>query len=454
MLEESSALIPPERFQPLAGSVFDEQGRVPVVVIRPGIGKGRGRHLYEAAMLRENAQKFEGWKMFIDHLSQEARRAAGGLPRSIRDLGGRLTETWWQEDFPADPSKGHGQGAVLGLAKPVPFVRELIEHDPEIVENSISASATAVRPVTRDGQRVWLVEGIEDYGSLDWVTEAGAGGRVLSLMESAYGTQEGIDLALLESVTDGELLHHLQEARPDLLEAMKGKGGGDYDSDEHKAKCKELEKKGMPHEAAKKAARKALSEATDPEGGDDMGEITPEALQEALAASPDIITKALQESAEVQLFVNGLVEAKLEEEREGIEHEAQQRAQRQIDLRDMRDSAHELIRESKLPESWQVGLRERYDLQEGKPTSALDVLDEVDDDGKVTKTARTRLAEAVAEDIKSERTRLAEANPTRVRAPQPAADGVVRVAPNSVASKWLQESGVESDPDKDKALQG
>ena len=79
---------------------------LPIHVMRPCLGKGKGRHLYEAKMLQENAHKFTGWRQYIDHLSPEARRAAKGLPRSIRDLGGRIVESYWDGDVPADPQQG------------------------------------------------------------------------------------------------------------------------------------------------------------------------------------------------------------------------------------------------------------------------------------------------------------------------------------------------------------
>src|SRR5437762_3431391 len=59
----------------IAGGVFDAHGRVPLHIIRPGIGKGRGSHLYEAAMLEEAADTFTGWKMYLNHLSPEAKKA-------------------------------------------------------------------------------------------------------------------------------------------------------------------------------------------------------------------------------------------------------------------------------------------------------------------------------------------------------------------------------------------
>lgn len=363
------------------GGVFDAKGRVPVYVIRPGIGRGRGRHLYEAAMLQENAQKFAGWKMYIDHLSPEARRAAGGLPRSLRDSGGRLTETWWDPNVPADPVKGHEAGAVAGMSKPVPFVAELIDSDPEIVESSISASATGVHPVTRAGQRVWCVEGIQDRGSLDWVTEAGAGGRVVPIMEAAYGSEEDNEMALLESLTDDEVREKFRKERPGVL-----------------AEGAEME-------------------------------ITKKDLQEALAADPSTLVEALQASAEAQAFFLSLTESaiderveeqvgtKLEEAREQGKAEATAEARREIQVTRLDAQAAKQIAECGLPESWQGDLRGRWQIEEsGDPSDALSKIeDETDDSGEVTKPASQVLREALEADIQHERDRLAVVRPTRVR---------------------------------------
>ena len=368
-------------------SIFDENGCVPIHIIRPGIGKGRGRHLYEAKMLEANADKFAGWKMYIDHESPEARKAAGGLPRKTRDIGGRIVEAYWDPTVPADTERGYGAGAVIGKAKPVRYIKQLIEDDPELLEASISASATGVRPIIKDGQRVWLVEGIEDRGSVDWVSEGGAGGRVAQLIEAYIEESEGTtDLALVEALDDTELETYLRENRPQLALA-EAAGGDDPDN----------------------------------EGGADMP-ISKEELQEALAESPDVLVAALAQSAEAQVFISTLVEAKVDEERDSIRAEAKAESERAIELRDFKDEAHKLISESKLPESWQTPLFEKFNLVEGTATADLDVVDDVDDDGEVKKPAIEKLRESVEEQIAAERKRLAEVSPTRVRNQGPKAE--------------------------------
>lgn len=372
------------------GGVFDEKGRVPLHIIRPGIGKGRGRHLYEANMLQEAAPNFKGWRMFVNHLSPEAKKAAAGLPRDVRDLGGRVQEAWWDGNVAANDQAGHGQGAVMGMVRPVKAIRELIDDDPELIEASISANATAVRPVTRDGQRVWLVEGIQPRGSVDWVTEAGAGGRIAPLLQEAYAEPEDVQEALFDSLTDDEIVAHLRQHRPALLQEAEVVAPDDKE-------------------------RTALSESPDdPEGGD-VAEITPEALSEALAASPNLLIEALTTSAEAQVFLSSLVEAKLDEERDVLRAESKADVDRAFELARMERTAHGIIAESKLPQSWQADLRARYSLVENAPAAGLDVVADVDDDGKTVKSADEKLREAVEADIEHQRERLREASSTRVR---------------------------------------
>lgn len=432
-------------------SLFREDGTVPIHIIRPGIGKGKGNHLYEAQMLQENAHKFAGWKMYVDHESEQARKAAGGLPRKMRDLGGRIVESKWDPTVPADPARGFGQGAVVGYARPVKWIRELIEDDPELAEASISASATGVRPVVRDGQRVWLVEGIEDRGSVDWVTEAGAGGRVAALMEAAYA-DEGDEAPLLESMTDEDFLAVANRRGLRLSEADSTPMPKKCPNCGHKVKLGKH--KDCPECGA---SMKKLAEADSTPEGDDMADITPKALEEALASDPALLVTALAKSAESQVFISSLVEAKMEEERESIKAEVKAEADRRVQLTEMAASAKEQISESKLPPSWQASLVEKFSLVEGAPTADLDITPDVDDSGEVTKTAEEKLREAVEAEIKRERERLAEASPTRVRGQGgKAADGELEEGadPEKKAgepedkpewAQFLQEAGVDPD---------
>ena len=195
-------------------SAMQADDTVLIHVIRPTVGQGLGRHLYTAEMLRENAHVFEGWKMYIDHQSPEAKKAAGGLPRSIHDLGGRIIESWWDDSVPAEGR--FGQGAVVALGHPTDGpalgqVKKLIEEDPELLEASIRAKATDVHEAVENGEQVWVVEGISAAppGSVDWVTEGGAGGRVANLIEGLMADEE------LETEEGEATVKTLQEALAD-----------------------------------------------------------------------------------------------------------------------------------------------------------------------------------------------------------------------------------------------
>lgn len=436
-----------------ASTIFDSDGCVPVHIIRPGVGKGKGRHLYEASMLARDAHKFSGWRMYVDHQAPEARRAAGGLPRSIRDLGGRIVESKWDSSVPADPKRGFGQGAVVGRARPVRYMRELIEDDPGLVEASISASATGVRPVQHQGQRVWMVEGINDRGSVDWVTEAGAGGRVAPLLEASYSSEEAVEMALLESMSDEEVKAWLTDARPNLriVEADDYEDDDDDVDDEAKAK---LKRKGMSEEDAAKFARNAKKNKITESEEDDMP-LTPEALREALSAHPEVLVEALQ-GTNLQEVIDSRVEERLRDERELAEAERDAVINRRIELRDMRDEAARLISAAKqLPDSWKEGLAARFSLSEAQqPTRELDLVDEVDASGATTKSAMVRLREAVDSAIKSEQRKLAEVAPTRVRGQGPstlqegedANTKPAKPAEKPYYAQVLEEAGI--DPDK------
>lgn len=401
-----------------ANGPIQADGTVLIHVIRPTVGRGRGNHLYEADMLEKHAPIFGGWKMYTNHLSPEARKAAAGLPRDVQDLGGRIVESWWDGTVP--PQGRFGRGAVVAKVKPTPFIRELIENDPEIVEASISATATAVRPGMKDGKKVWVVEGIADRGSVDWVTEAGAGGRVVSLLEAAM--QEHTAADSMSSLDDDEFMAHLRAERPLLAEALAGSAGAPESTQE-----------------------------------DNMGQIDPEVLTEALQS--DEAVALIEQIVETKLSeglaeaARPLVEAALAEERDLIRAEARADADRRISLRDMRDEAHRLISEaatkSRWPETLVADAKGKFDLTEsGEPTPALDVIDVIDGEGNVSKSARKVLTEAVAVEIDRQGTLLASVRPTRVRAQGPKAAGEESEAAKSqdtLHSAVLQEGGIAID---------
>jgi hypothetical protein len=403
--------------------VIRPDGLIGLHIIRPGIGKGRGRHLYEAEMLQREAAagRFKGWKMYLDHQSPEAKRAAAGLPRSIRDLAGVVREAWWDPRVPADRAAGHGQGAVVGLARVNRFMRELVEDIPEAIGTSISAQATNVRPKMIGSQQVWLVEGIRPRGSVDFVTDAGAGGKVAALMEHAleesWFDDEEEARSMLEGLEAQELAETLLAERPDvvsvLIEARNNDPDGDDDMDNS------MPGPGGEDDDDEKGTRKRSVRETK-EVVPTVGEIN-EALEEALQTDEFKTAVAAQVeeafSAIVAPKLAELIEAVLTDERELLAADAGATSARLIEVRDLRDEAHSMINASRLPETLKQELREEYEIVDGKPTTKLDVV-EAEIDGE-KKPAVELLKESVTADIARKRAVVEEITPTRVRGQGP-----------------------------------
>lgn len=175
------------------GGVFNPDGTVTMVIIRPSNGRGMGQHIYTAEMLRENAQVFSGVPMFDNHESPQAARARGTIPRAPSELGGWVQEAWWDENYstPTDAERGFDKGAVIGRCRLTDLMESLVRKIPQAIKTSINAKAAGVRRGERNGKPGWIVEGIRrtDGMSVDLVTIAGAGGEVASLIEA--GMRDG-----------------------------------------------------------------------------------------------------------------------------------------------------------------------------------------------------------------------------------------------------------------------
>ena len=510
-VEEGVALVEAfaseDRAEELAEAV--RSGRALVVdLIRPCVGRGRGKHLYKAEMLEANADKFGGWKMYLNHLSDAARRALGGLPRDVRDLGGVVQESWWNGEVPA--AGRFGKGAVQGVVSPVPLIRELVSVDPRLVESSINATATGCKPGRVGGEKVWIVEGIEDKGSVDWVTEAGAGGRISSIMEAMIEDGSAVT-GVLDTLDSGTILAWIESHRPDLAEAMgpkfgspaweakygkgkKKKASGDADDNEPEGDdsdaedIAEMAKKLLSSGAAKSQAQavamaknavakkksggnsggKGVSESASE--GDEVAEITSEALADALASEEGQVALATAvapavveavRSLDLGSEVVSLVEAKLGEDREVITATAEARADRRNELRDLRDHAHRTINESRLTPTLKEKAREKFDIAEGVPASGLDLVDDEDENGEVVKSAKAKLDEAVAVEIQDGQRIMAEVNPTRVRGQGPTSGTLAEgeggegeggeAKPDTVGPatrSLLEGAGVKADPEE------
>jgi hypothetical protein len=397
-LNESAALVPDSlRESVLANAPAQPPGTELLQIIRPGIGRGRGRRYYSPNVLRESARLFSGKRMFLNHETDKQRRERESLPRRVEDLGGRIVEAWWDGSVSSD--NRFEQGAVFGWVKPVGVAKQLIDEDPEIMEASISALATSIQPGRIKGQSCTIVEGIRPTPiTVDWIAgEGGAGGRLL--------TEAAEEEAVLESMADQEIEEYLERERPGLLEALREDANGDSGGGNHNRR------------------------------EDDMAELSPEVLSEALASDEgkQAIATAVKEALAGVEFgsdpdeVKRLVEAEVSERVDLAKIDASAEFDRKVELRDMRDKAQTLVREAKLHPLLAKQIEERYTLAEdGEPSPALNIGPDTDDEGNVTKPALEKLAEAVTTEIEDARKLQADLRPTQVRGQGRAASPVVR----------------------------
>lgn len=118
----------------------------------------------------------EGTHMYFDHPS--ANEASDRPERSVRDLAA-VIEGGASYDAEAK--------AIRGKVRPLKAYAELLT-DEAFAKNvglSIRGSATDIVIGEAEGRRGPIVEGLADIGSVDFVTRAGRGGRVLAVLESA-----------------------------------------------------------------------------------------------------------------------------------------------------------------------------------------------------------------------------------------------------------------------------
>ena len=193
---------------PLTEKAVASDGAIRIKVIQAGQGSSG---YYPVDVLKRDGPKVftRGLHMHVDHpsVSEESDRPE----RSVATLAGTLTsDATWEENGAAGPGLYADAKVRSDLA---PLIQELAPH----IGVSIRALGKAgTREI--DGRKVRTIEAIEQAKSVDFVTVAGAGGKVLDLIESARSRQQGGGTPPPEGWTvDKEALEKLQG---DLREAQ------------------------------------------------------------------------------------------------------------------------------------------------------------------------------------------------------------------------------------------
>ena len=154
-------------------SVDAPSGRQSIQLIDAGWGSSG---YYSARVLENaaNARVFpKGTHMYLDHPSQTEEHDRP--ERSVRDLAAVLVEdAVWNGT------------ALVGEAKVFKAYRELLT-DPDVAEN-IGLSIRAFADTTigeAEGRKGTIITALTEALSIDYVTKAGRGGRILAVLESA-----------------------------------------------------------------------------------------------------------------------------------------------------------------------------------------------------------------------------------------------------------------------------
>lgn len=164
-------------FVPLVEGTLRRDGTVPVKLIQPGWGSSG---FYPAEVLeRDGPVVFPaGTKMYWNHptLSEEAERPEGDLRNLAAEL---VSGARWEPAGAAGPGL-YADAKVFGPYQAA--VEELAPH----IGVSIRAAGRAVAGEA-DGRTGRIVQQLVNARSVDFVTEPGAGGRIIAMFEAARG---------------------------------------------------------------------------------------------------------------------------------------------------------------------------------------------------------------------------------------------------------------------------
>lgn len=143
--------------------------------IRPGWGNTKDNNYYPVDVLKRDASKFKGAKMYeTDHRPEE-----------------KNTRTWVSTIMDVIAIGNSGAPIVRVAVHDPSFaerVRNLNKADLlEKMECSILGSARGSDGFEQNGRKGRLIEAIASIESVDWVTRAGAGGHAVSLAENEDG---------------------------------------------------------------------------------------------------------------------------------------------------------------------------------------------------------------------------------------------------------------------------
>lgn len=179
----------------------EDTGQPPLIQF---ISPGWGTAGYYASGILEQAVADNlfpaGTHMYADHPTESEDRERP--VRSVKDLmavtveDGHIATKAEIEEDDAEP------GAVVGRVQIVPQWRPLLKTVASQIGVSIRGDATDIVVGEAEGRRGPIVEGLAHIFSVDFVTRAGRGGKVLSVLESAATNRRAVGHGVTEATVN------------------------------------------------------------------------------------------------------------------------------------------------------------------------------------------------------------------------------------------------------------
>lgn len=193
---------------PLGEAKINRSGRMRVHAITAGLGSSG---YYSPDVLKEAASNgliAKGTPLFLDHPSESDRMDRP--ERSVRDIAAVFTEA---------ASYDAKEKALVGEIQVFAPYRDLLTEMAPYIGLSISGSATDIVEAEVDGNKVMAIESLAKIDSVDWVTRAGRGGKVVELLESARVNKRALSHGVAEATVN--------DTREALQTVLRDAYGGD-----------------------------------------------------------------------------------------------------------------------------------------------------------------------------------------------------------------------------------
>lgn len=190
-----------------------KSGRMTIQVLTPGWGSSG----YYSPEVCESAADLiaVGTQMFLDHPHQDGSGLDMNGNRSVRDIAAVITEAGrWDAD---------AQAVIAECTVTAPY-REFLadENLAPHIGLSIRGSASDVIEGEAEGRRGQLIESVAAISSVDFVSRAGRGGKVLQVLESAPPS-----LVIERAMAHGIAEATADERREQLSDAVRTTYGGE-----------------------------------------------------------------------------------------------------------------------------------------------------------------------------------------------------------------------------------